>query len=180
MSKIKRMFSNWRILLYLIVFFLTLLAIGPNPWNTGVAIRTVTTNTSAYNAGMHSPEPTEVPMSRERIVEINRIPIESVIDFENVIDALPENVTVTIKTQKTKFGFFHDENNYFINYISKDNLGLKVYEAPQSNILLGLDLQGGTRVVLQPEVEVSSEDIDVIKTNMERRLNNTLCAMVCA
>ena len=171
MSKIKRMLKNWRIILYIIVFFLTLLAIHPNPWNNGVAIRSVTTNTSAYNSGMQSPESTEVPMSRERIVEINRILITNVIDFENVIDTLPENVTVTIKTQKTKFGFFHDENTYFINYLSKDNLGIKVYEAPKSNILLGLDLQGGIRVVLQPETEVSPEDIDIIKTNMERRLN---------
>ena len=167
MSKIKQMFRNWRILLYIIVFFLTLLAINPNPWNNGVAIRTVTTNTSAYNAGMQSPDPKEVPMSRERIIEINRMPINNVIDFENVIETLPQNVTVVIKTQKTKFGFFSEENTYFLNYISKDKLGLKVYDAPKSNVLLGLDLQGGTRVVLQPETEVSPEDIDIIETNMD-------------
>ncbi len=158
-------------MLYIIVFFLTLLVINPNPWHSGVTIRTVTSNSSAYNAGMQSPEPTEVPMVRERIVEINRVPINNVIDFEKVIDSLPENVTLTIKTEKTKFGFFHDVNTYFVNYISKDKLGLKVYDAPKSNILLGLDLQGGTRVVLQPETEVSSEDMEIIKTNMERRLN---------
>jgi len=169
MSKIKKLLSKGKIWVYLVFFVLTMLAINPNPWNKGVAIRTVSSNSSAYNAGMISPEPSEVPMNRERIVEINRMTVNTLQDYENIINILPEEVTITIKTQRTKFGFFQDEQTYFLD--SSGDLGLKVYEAPTSNIILGLDLQGGTRVVLQPEEDVSKEDMEILMENMERRLN---------
>jgi len=51
------------------------------------------------------------------------------------------------------------------------DLGLTVSEAPFSNIRKGLDLAGGTRVILQPEEEVSNENLDIIITNMKQRLN---------
>jgi len=48
---------------------------------------------------------------------------------------------------------------------------LSVYDAPTSNIILGLDLQGGTRVVLQPEEKVSKENMEIILENMKRRID---------
>jgi preprotein translocase subunit SecD len=36
---------------------------------------------------------------------------------------------------------------------SRVDLGLSVYNAPKSNIKTGLDLQGGTRVLLEPANE---------------------------
>ena len=52
-----------------------------------------------------------------------------------------------------------------------DDLGLRVYNAPKSNIRLGLDLAGGTRVVLQPENKLSQNDIDNLISVMKERLN---------
>ena len=50
-------------------------------------------------------------------------------------------------------------------------LGLRVENAPKSNIRLGLDLQGGTRVLLQPEEEMSKETLTILLDNMKERLN---------
>lgn len=50
-------------------------------------------------------------------------------------------------------------------------LGLNVYNAPQSNLRKGLDTQGGTRVILQPEEELSNEDMGILIDNMKQRLN---------
>jgi len=50
-------------------------------------------------------------------------------------------------------------------------LGLKVYDAPTSNLRKGLDLSGGTRVLLQPEKEISDEDMSILMDNMKERLN---------
>ncbi len=51
-------------------------------------------------------------------------------------------------------------------------IGLFVEDAPQSNIRYGLDLQGGTRVLLEPEqTNVSAEEMEFIRTSMEQRLN---------
>ena len=85
MSKIKKFFNNWKIWVYLIFFVFTLFAINPNPWNKGVAIRTVVVNSTAYNAGMVSPNPQDAPMTRERILEVNRISINSVSEFKKLI-----------------------------------------------------------------------------------------------
>ncbi len=52
------------------------------------------------------------------------------------------------------------------------DLGIKVYDSPKTNIKKGLDLQGGTRVLLQPERKnVSSADIDLIIDNLKERIN---------
>lgn len=162
MSKVKMFFSNFKIWIYLIFFVLTLFAIAPNPWNSGVGIRGVVLNSSAYNGGMISPAANTVPMARERILEINGFEISGVRDYETLIDTLPENTSLLVQTSK---------NNYNIFFTTKDRLGLTVYDAPKSNIILGLDLQGGTRVVLQPEKKVSKEDMDIILENMKRRID---------
>ncbi|MDP6648476.1 MAG: MMPL family transporter [Candidatus Woesearchaeota archaeon] len=71
-----------------------------------------------------------------------------------------ETITKTITVPKTK-------------EISKgtEDLGLRIYDAPKTNIRKGLDLQGGTRVVLQPEVKLSQFDIGTLIDNMKQRLN---------
>ncbi|MBN2423367.1 hypothetical protein JXB41_09150 [Candidatus Woesearchaeota archaeon] len=51
------------------------------------------------------------------------------------------------------------------------DIGIRVYTAPTTNIKLGLDLQGGTRVVLQPEEKTSSQDIEALVESMSQRLN---------
>jgi preprotein translocase subunit SecD len=55
--------------------------------------------------------------------------------------------------------------------IGTEDIGLSVYEAPTTNIRKGLDLQGGTRVLLQPEKKVGSDDMDVVISNLQERLN---------
>ena len=52
-----------------------------------------------------------------------------------------------------------------------EDIGLKVFEAPTTNIRKGLDLQGGTRVLLQPEVKLSDFDLAILIDNMKQRLN---------
>jgi preprotein translocase subunit SecD len=48
---------------------------------------------------------------------------------------------------------------------------LSVYNAPKTNIRKGLDLEGGTRVLLQPAEKVSKDTLDTIMASMEQRLN---------
>jgi len=51
------------------------------------------------------------------------------------------------------------------------DLGLTVYKAPTSNIRKGLDLTGGTRVILKPEEKVVEEDMELLLENIKQRLN---------
>jgi len=55
--------------------------------------------------------------------------------------------------------------------IGVEDIGLVVYDAPTTNIRKGLDLAGGTRVVLRPEEKLSREDFDMLLDSLEQRLN---------
>ena len=52
-----------------------------------------------------------------------------------------------------------------------EDLGIRVYEAPTTNIRKGLDLQGGTRVLLQPEEKLDADRLGTLIDNMKERLN---------
>ena len=49
--------------------------------------------------------------------------------------------------------------------------GLTVYDAPTTNIREGLDLSGGTSVILKPKEQVSTTDLDTTIDNIKQRLN---------
>lgn len=88
-----------------------------------------------------------------------------------------ENKTITEEV-------FDEEKNETVNatktvevqkkiYVPKEDidLGLAVYDAPTSNIRKGLDLQGGTRVLLEPEEKLSEDQMSMLIENMKYRLN---------
>jgi preprotein translocase subunit SecD len=86
----------------------------------------------------------------EILKEINNIKIESVADWEYIrYDLLPSKI-VNIETEKQDYVF----------QVNKE-LEINVKEVSRSNIRKGLDLEGGTRVLLKPQGEFSASDQDV-------------------
>ena len=85
--------------------------------------------------------------------------VEEEVDGELV--NVTKNVTQIIEVPKTRT----------VLITAVEALGLRVENAPKSNIRLGLDLQGGTRVLLQPEEEMSKETLTILLDNMKERLN---------
>jgi len=156
------LFRRPRVIILLIFLLLALVAIHPNPWNTGVAIRAVAANSTASLAGMESPKPASPPMSREVITAINNLPIKNVGDYHALIESLPANTTISILTNRQA---------YTVRVQDPDALGLTVYDAPKTNVRKGLDLQGGTRVLLQPEKPISADEMDILIGSMQQRLN---------
>jgi preprotein translocase subunit SecD len=197
MSKLKQLARNWRVVLLVICLVFALIAIHPNPWAEGVAIRAVEPNSSAMVAGIKSPLPTDTPMSRERIISINNAPVSSVADFFRITSELKPNVSVYITTNRDTYvlktkplivteyldeyedrAVVEDNETKIISVqktsskiIGTEDLGLTVYEAPTTNIKRGLDLQGGSRVLLKPEKKISEDDMAVVLDNMKERLN---------
>ncbi|MBI2649714.1 hypothetical protein HYX04_00190 [Candidatus Woesearchaeota archaeon] len=210
--KIKKLITNWRVILLALFIFLSFIAIHP-ALSKGVAIRNVLTNSSASIAGIPQPKPNVQPVARERIVSINNVPINDVEDYYKYVSALGPNRAIQVKTTKGAYKLTTIEKfetielneteekevtetiqkNVTINGTTRiinetitrtaiapktrqislgtEDLGLRVYEAPKTNIRKGLDLQGGTRVLLQPEVKLNQFDIGVLIDNMKERLN---------
>ena len=209
----KKLFTNVRIIILLVFLLFAVVALHPNPNADGVAIRTVATNSSAAEAGIESPEPTDPPMSRERIEAINSVPINSLADYYNATRGLPPNVPVNILTnegyyqletrEKTKTIVLNEteektvtevvQRNETVNgtvvvrnetvnrtvtvnktrevSLGTEDIGLSVYKAPKTNIQLGLDLQGGTRVLLKPKEPLSDKTMEALIANLKQRLN---------
>ena len=209
--KVKKLITNWRVILLVIFIVLSLVAIQPT-LSKGVAIRSVVSNSSASIAGIPQPKPNVQPVARERIVSINNQQINSVEDYYNYVSALGPNRTIQIKTTRSSYKLTTrekfetqlarteektiteiTEKNATLNdtirimkepvtktiavpktiEINKgvEDLGLRVYDAPKTNIRKGLDLSGGTRVLLQPETKLNQFDLSVLIDNMKERLN---------
>ena len=210
---IKKVFTNFRVLLLLVVLVFAIVAIHPNPDAKGVAIRNVVTDSAASLAGIESPKPTTRPMAREVILAINQKPIKDIEGYHAYTSTLEINDTVHIKTNfgiytlvvqpevevitlnETEEKVFEETvlvnetingtevevnqtinvtkevNKTITNILGVQDIGLGVYDAPKTNIKKGLDLQGGTRVMLQPEEELDDDEIGRLIYNLEQRLN---------
>ncbi len=151
----------------MLFFFILMavLAINPRPFNEGASIRSIDINSSASIAGVESPKPNSVPLSREKITEIDNEPIKSAADYYSFIENLIVDEPVQVKTNKGLYKLIVKEKD------GKPDLGFTVFDAPTSNIRKGLDLQGGTRIILEPEEEISDDDMETLLLGMNERLN---------
>ena len=192
--KFKKLLTNWKFILLVIFIVASIIAINP-AFSEGVAIRSVLINSSASEAGISQPKPNIQPVSRERIIAINNEPINDIEDYYEFISGLKPNRTIQIKTNKGVYKLvtresyeivvLNETEEINVTEVNKtitvpktkkishgfEDIGLRVYEAPKTNIRKGLDLQGGTRVVLQPEVKLSQYDVAILIDNMRERLN---------
>jgi len=207
MPKIKEVFRKPRVWVLIIVVALCLLAIFPNPNNSGVIITGVLRNSSASLAGIEGPTAGTPPMFKEKIISINNVPVKTLADYYDFVDTLVVNRTFILKTNKELYRltalplynitvlnetytvnvtkpFFNETLNETVNITEQEErhkikkeiigvapIGLLIGEAPTSNIRFGLDLSGGTRVLLRPEEEISQDDLSLIIENIKERLN---------
>ncbi|MBD3313191.1 hypothetical protein GF345_01995 [Candidatus Woesearchaeota archaeon] len=213
MSKLKAIVKKVRVIILLAFLLFAVIAINPNPWQEGVAIRGVEKNSSAYLAGIENPSPNSPPRSREVIRSMNDMPIRNEADYYEFIQGLEPNQTIRITTNRDTYrltarpelavtvlneteqkiveeliqenrtvnGTVITENRTVQKYvdvpktetevIGTQDIGLSIYEAPTTNIRKGLDLQGGTRVILAPENKITSQEMNVVISNLKERLN---------
>jgi hypothetical protein len=136
-TKLKRFFNHFYVILLLIILIFGIVAIHPSPNATGVTIRNVMKDSAAYLAGIVSPDPGAAPTSKETIISINSQPVADIESYYRLIAEVPNGTVITLATNKHK--------TYLLTKTSED-LGISVYNAPTSNVRLGLDLQGGTRI----------------------------------
>lgn len=167
MGKLKKIVKNKRIIILVLCLILALYFINPT-FSEGVAIRSVQDDSSASQATpepVQSPDGNVKPRDREVIHSLNNQEVESLEEYQGVINSLPSNETVTLET---------DRDTYYLDtslMTDEENLGIRVMEKPTNNIRQGIDLAGGTRVMLEPEEQVSSDDMNRILDNIEQRLD---------
>lgn len=175
MSTTKDLLTNWRIIVLILTIVMALVVVHPVLDPSGVTIRNVAANSSAAFASIQSSSPTELPVNREVITLVNNIPILDESDYYAAIQGLRPNQTVQLVTDKATYRLTTRPSIATINgteqIVGTEDIGISVYDAPASNLRKGLDLQGGTRVILQPAEELSDADFDTLLENMKYRLN---------
>ncbi|MBN2881180.1 hypothetical protein JXM83_03945 [Candidatus Woesearchaeota archaeon] len=177
MNKFKRIFTNWKVITLLIVLVFSIIAIHPNLVDkSGVVVRYVEPNSPANVAGILNPEINENLLSKERIKFVMDIPVNSISDYHSALESVKQGQTVKITTTK-KSGLFTRETKVynilipFSNDTNDDYLGLTVSNVPNNNLILGLDLQGGTSAVLKPTHEINESDFNTLISILNERLN---------
>ncbi|MBI4439230.1 hypothetical protein HY640_04820 [Candidatus Woesearchaeota archaeon] len=124
------------------------------------------------------PNRTVVVKTTRAIYRVNSQPLVNVtvlpeLVLRNVTVVVEENVSVNgtfVLVNKTVVRTMRTNRTVEFVVGSRD-IGIKVYDAPKTNIRKGLDLQGGTRVLLRPVTEIPSEDLAILIENMKQRLN---------
>ncbi len=163
--KVKKIFGNWKVLLLITFLVLSVLAIKPQFGVEGVEIYSLRTDSPLAEAGLVIPAKVQ-PTARERILSVDGNPVNTVEDYYSAISQLSGNKTVRVETTKDTYMFLAPGSS------GQDvDVGLKVKEASFSNLRMGLELEGGTRVLLQPAGEISEEDLETTVDSLKERLN---------
>ncbi|HLC64887.1 MAG TPA: hypothetical protein VJI46_02050 [Candidatus Nanoarchaeia archaeon] len=100
-----------------------------------------------------------ITLNETEIVEVTKeVFVNKSINGTNKL--VPENITVKKEVPKTKK-----------IPLGAEDLGLKLYELPHTNLKMGLDLEGGTRVLINPGGNLSSEQFSLLLEILEQRLD---------
>ncbi len=97
----------------------------------------------------------------------NRTSVTYVNETYEVNETVNETTTLVNKTRSIRV----EEPVVLRELIGIEPLGISVAEAPTSNLRKGLDLSGGTRVVLKPEGNTSAEVVTDAVETLKERLN---------
>ena len=159
--KISKILKKPRVLILVFFIIISILAINPTLNAKGVSIKQVEKNSDAYLAGMVSPDTSIGPTNYEKIIKINNKEIVSLEDYYSSIHSVDINQTIQIKTDKSQYTLIKNS----------ENIGLVVQKSAKTNIRTGLELQGGTRVVLKPTEDISDSQFKELIDVMEYRLN---------
>ncbi len=142
------MLKYWRVLLLLVVVMGSILAIGLKPRRTGVEIVYVTRDSPAsgqLKQGM-------------LISEVNGQQVTNMADWEKHTMGLSGPITLMVD---------YEQKNFLVN----GTLGIEVQDQQRLNLDFGMDLRGGTRIILKPTENATRSTIEQVIGTLQTRIN---------
>ncbi len=168
-EKLIDIFKQPRILLLLLIVILAIFAVNYAPTEKGVVINGVAAGSDAERAGMAFDTKHSL-RSLEKILSINGEKVETPANFYTLVEQLAPNSSFKIITDRKEDGYSivlqpqgNDSNS--------QALGISVRDAAKSNIRLGIELEGGSRLILKPTAELSKEEFDLLINTLQSRLD---------
>lgn len=158
--RLAKLFKDYRVILMLLFLIFTYIIIAPNFNIKGVAIKAVELNSSASLAGFENPGSNTMPTQYEVIKSINGKNIINLQDYSSALSLINNNETVRFTTNKREYAL-----------VKSGDIGLSVSSIASSNLKKGLELAGGTRVLLQPTEKITDQERNDLIAVMQNRLN---------
>jgi len=161
--KLITILKEWRITLMLLALIMSIFIINPRFETSGVMVTSVTSPASSY-------------LSKGMIItNINGYDVANLTNYNEAVSNIKpgDQVIITYKEQGS-FNQYITSTTYPFLAVEENNetkLGISVSSVPFSNLEFGLDLSGGTKVILKPESKVSDEELTNIVGILEQRLN---------
>jgi preprotein translocase subunit SecD len=156
-----------RVLLLLFFILLSFVAINYQFSAKGVVINGVSPSGAAELAGM-SFDSNQKLSEFERIISIDGVLVETVPNFYSVLSEKSSDGKITILTNKGSYTLELQENS---SEPLSSQIGFSVREAPKSNIRLGIELEGGSRLILKTKTKLSESDFDLLVNTLQSRLD---------
>lgn len=158
----KRLLTNYRLLFLYIALILTIFAINPNTHRNGVLI-----------VSAEAPSPSEI--KGQTLIAINGITINNISDYNSIVSQInPEDIVILTTVEQSKPFIYKTNEQYPFKAGEKDNetyLGLRVGETKVSDLSFGLELSGGTKMILQPRETLETYALDNVVDILRQRLD---------
>lgn len=148
--------KSWKVILLAIVLLFSVVAINPNPFAKGVYINSVTVNSTAEING--------VPTG-DKLISFDSVLVQSEARFAELLAEKEFGEIVQVVTESGSYSVVIEDRD------REKDIGIAVAARPTSNIKKGLDLIGGTRVILRPTEEVTEQQLTDIVDIIKERLN---------
>ena len=167
-KKIFYLFTNFKILLLLFFLVFSFFSINYDFFREeGIVISSVSFNSLAFNKDIEVNSITKL-RNLEEIKSVDNKKILFVEDFRNYVNSKQSGDKIRVQTDKNNYEFIFDFNE---NETAYQNLGIEVIQKQKSNIKLGIELTGGSRIILKPKSSLSDEDFEILLKIVETRIS---------
>ncbi len=161
--KLINILREWRIIILITLIISSIIAIHPFSPTNGVLIE-----------GVRSPAPTTLHPGQV-ITRINDKEVNNITDYYTIINNLTNGSPVRI-TYREEVGLYLYKEEKATPYLAvkrnnKTDIGLTVGKVKSNNLDYGLEIVGGTKVLLSPNHTLSREEAENLVEVIKQRLN---------
>ena len=160
---------NGRFFVLFFFIIISIVAINYQFDSQGVVINGVSPGGIAESQGINFDSTTAIT-NYEEILFVGSKKIDSTQDFYDSLENYDLDSILILRTDRNPSGYSLDIGNYTDEGIL-NHLGFSVREKASSNIRLGIELEGGSRLILQPAIELSDEQYTTLVDNLQSRLD---------
>ncbi len=168
--KIIDLLLNWKI--WILFFFLIFSVVWFNydfGYQEGIVISSVAIGGQAEKLGFEIEQNSNL-RNLERIISLDGKEVKTEEEFFNILDEINKS-EFKIKTNKKTYTI-SNFLNITTNTTNAQILGLGFREAPKSNLKLGIELEGGTKLILKAKnLSLSTQEFDDLINIITQRLS---------